>query len=175
MQYLLMAMLGKGPAHGYQLKRQVDALLPPGARPVNIGQVYGTLRRLARDGLVTGRRVGEDGHIGKTVYELAEAGREQLRRWFESADESERSRDDLYSRIVLAAESGLADPARLIDRQRRAHLQALRDLHLHTTLGAGGAAGLGRLLVEGAALRIEAELKWLDLCERALTGVKVSP
>ena len=174
MQYLLLAMLGRGPAHGYQLKQQVDALLPPGSRPVNIGQVYGTLGRLARDGLVTGRAVGQEGRPEKTVYELAEAGREQLRRWFDSFEDSEPSRDDLYSRIALAAESGLADPVRLIDRQRRTRLQALRGLHTHTTLGAAP-AGLKGLLLEGAALRIEAELKWLDLCERALTGVKGSP
>jgi DNA-binding PadR family transcriptional regulator len=170
MQYLLMAMLEKGAAHGYQLKQRVDALLPPGARPVNIGQVYGTLGRLARDGSVTGRVAGREGGPERTVYELTDAGREQLRRWFDSGEDSEPSRDGLYSRVVLAAQSGLADPARLIDRQRRSRLQALRELHRQATLGGGVPAGLDRLLAEGAALRIEAELKWLDLCEQALTG-----
>jgi hypothetical protein len=66
---------------------------------------------------------------------------------------------------VLARAAGIADPLELIDRQRAAYMQALRDLDGLATDGDDAAA----LLVEGAALHLEADLKWLDLCEQRMT------
>ena len=60
----------------------------------------------------------------------------------------------------------LADPAELIARQRAAYLRALGELERVLT---GGAAGATALVVEGAALHLEADLKWLDRCEEVLT------
>ena len=75
-----------------------------------------------------------------------------------------RLRDEFFLKLVLAADAGVADPRTLIERQRREYLQALRDL-------AGVAPNgnvAGSLLVEGAALHLEADLKWLDLCQERL-------
>ena len=65
---------------------------------------------------------------------------------------------------MLARAAGIADPLELIDRQRAAYLQALRDLD---DVAAGDE--IAALLVEGAALHLEADLKWLDLCEQRMT------
>ena len=66
---------------------------------------------------------------------------------------------------MLARAAGIADPLELIDRQRTAYLQALRELDDVATQDETAA-----LLVEGAALHLEADLKWLDLCERRMTN-----
>ena len=72
-----------------------------------------------------------------------------------------------FIKLVLAKAAGIADPLELIDRQRGAYLQALRSLDDVAAQANGD--DTAALLVEGAALHLEADLKWLDLCERRLT------
>jgi hypothetical protein len=70
-------------------------------------------------------------------------------------------------KLVLAHAAGLTDPAELLERQRAAVLQELRDLNdLIVTPGRDGAAT--QLLIEGAALHLQADLRWIDLCEDRL-------
>jgi hypothetical protein len=73
-------------------------------------------------------------------------------------------------KIVMAAATGLADPVELVNRQRAAYLQALRDLQgLAVRLGSGAKPG-ELLVVEGAALHLEADLKWLDAADEYFTS-----
>ncbi|CUU53592.1 Virulence activator alpha C-term [Parafrankia irregularis] len=51
----LLALLAERPMYGYQLRAEFEARTGS-TWPLNIGQVYTTLRRLERDGLVVGER-----------------------------------------------------------------------------------------------------------------------
>jgi DNA-binding PadR family transcriptional regulator len=75
----LLAILAEGPVHGYGLKLEFDAATAD-VWPLNPGQVYTTLGRLERDGLV----VFELDDEGQKVYELTDAGRDELLRWFDT-------------------------------------------------------------------------------------------
>ena len=165
MRFPLLALLAGGPAHGYELKQameqQFGAVLPP----LNAGQIYTTLSRLERDGLVTDDAVAQNGRPNKRVYRLTDKGRLELSGWVADSTPQPRLKDDFFIKLVLARAAGIADPHELIDRQRTAYLQALRDLDDVATHDETAA-----LLVEGAALHLEADLKWLDLCERRMTN-----
>lgn len=164
----LLALLACGPAHGYELKRDFEAAFGTVWGPLNIGQVYTTLARLERDGLVAAREVEQDDRPNKRVYELTGAGREELQIWLSEPAVRPRVRDDFAIKLVLAGLAGLADPAALIERQRAEYLQALRDLDaLQARLGAR-ATTAERLILEGSALHLEADLKWLDAAEDTL-------
>ena len=80
-RYGLLALLERGPTHGYQLRTDFDSVTGD-AWPLNIGQVYSTLSRLERDGLVT--PAGED-EQGRARYAITAAGRAELLDWFASA------------------------------------------------------------------------------------------
>ncbi len=167
MRYPFLAVLAQGAAHGYELKQALEhrfgALLPP----LNAGQVYTTLARLERDGLVRGNDVPDDAR-NKRVYELTEAGRERLLEWVRTPVSGPKLKDEFFMKLVLAGDVPGAPEARtLIDRQRAQYLQALRDLgELQRSLDAGSDAA--SLLVDGAALHVEADLRWLELCEQRL-------
>ena len=92
----------------------------------------------------------------------------ELRGWVADATPAARLRDDFFVKLVLARAAGIADPLELIDRQRAAYLQALRDLDDVAAQANGDETAA--LLVEGAALHLEADLKWLDLCEQRMTN-----
>ena len=164
MRFPLLALLANGPAHGYELKQAMEQQFGSVLPPLNAGQIYTTLSRLERDGLVNDDPVAQNGRPNKRVYQLTEAGRMELRGWVADATPAARLRDDFFVKLVLARAAGIADPLELIDRQRGAYLQALRELDDVAT----GDDEISALLVEGAALHLEADLKWLDLCEQRM-------
>jgi DNA-binding PadR family transcriptional regulator len=167
MRFPLLALLAGGPAHGYELKTQLEQRFGSVLPPLNAGQIYTTLSRLQRDGLVDDDAVAQNGRPNKRVYRLTAEGQSELDRWVADATPSPRLKDDFFMKLVLARASGIADPLQLIDRQRGAYLQALRELDdVAASLDGDDTAAL---LVEGAALHLEADLKWLDLCERRMT------
>jgi DNA-binding PadR family transcriptional regulator len=167
MRFPLLALLANGPAHGYELKQALEQRFGAVLPPLNAGQVYTTLARLQRDGLVDDDAVAQNGRPNKRVYRLTSDGQAELDRWIEDATPSPRLKDDFFIKLVLARAAGIADPLALIDRQRGAYLQALRELDDIAAQANGDSTAA--LLVEGAALHLEADLKWLDLCERRMT------
>jgi DNA-binding PadR family transcriptional regulator len=166
-RFLFLALLGAGPAHGYDLKRAYDAQFGAIWGPLNIGQVYTTMARLARDGFVTHTTVTQGDRPDKKVYEITAAGRAALAGWMGEADDVPAVKSDFVLKLVAARLTG-GDPAPILARQRQRYLQSLRDLDALAPNGDGDGDGVQALLVEGAALHLDAELRWLDLCERRL-------
>ena len=172
MKFPILAMLASSPAHGYELKQQLEHHFGAALPPLNTGQIYTSLARLERDGLVDADRVAQDSRPNKRVYRLTAQGQAALDEWVTQPTPGTRLRDEFFMKLVLAGRAGIADPRVLIERQRGAYLQALRDLdHLS---GAANGDWAESLLIEGAALHLEADLKWLALCEDRLTS-EVTP
>jgi DNA-binding PadR family transcriptional regulator len=167
MRFPLLALLTDGPAHGYDLKRRLEEGFGSALPPVNAGQIYTTLARLERDGLVEAERVAQDGRPNKRVYELTAQGREAVAAWIVEPTGGTRLKDEFFTKLVVAGTTGLADPASLIERQRAEYLRALRAVEDLARRENGNVTAA--LLYEGAALHLEADLKWLALCERRLT------
>src|SRR5919112_732787 len=80
--HVLLGVLAAGPAHGYELKREHD-LRFPSAKPLAFGQVYATLARLERDGLVEPVASSQGGGPERTAYALTEGGRQALASWLD--------------------------------------------------------------------------------------------
>src|SRR5215218_513696 len=171
MRHPLLALLANGPAHGYELKQAMEQQFGSVLPPLNAGQIYTTLSRLERDDLVQDNAVEQNGRPNKRVYDLTEKGRAELAGWIGDATPATRLKDDFFMKLILARAAGIADPLELIARQRAAYLQALRELDDINANGDETAA----LLVEGAALHLEADLKWLDLCEQRMGVDRWSP
>jgi DNA-binding PadR family transcriptional regulator len=165
-RHAVLALLADQPAHGYEIKRGLEERFGSVVAPLNAGQVYTTLQRLQRDELVADDAVAQSGRPDKRVYRLTEAGQEALEEWLGAPSAPTRLRDDFFMKLVFAQSLGLADPAELIARQREAYLRSLGELE--RVLADGGADGTTALVVEGAALHLEADLKWLDRCEEVL-------
>src|SRR5260370_18953993 len=97
----LLGLRAEEPLHGYEVKNRFEAMLG-GTWEVNIGQVYTTLQRLERDGLV--RPAGERGDRGKLLYELSDSGRKALDEWLAQPEAGPpEPREDIYLKLLLAA------------------------------------------------------------------------
>lgn len=167
MKYALLALLANGITHGYELKRGFERLFGPAWPPINVGQIYSTLARLERDGLVMSHEVEQDRRPDKRVYQLTEEGQAALAHWTAAPVEGAHLKDEFFMKLVLASLAG-TDPMQLLDRQRSKYLQLLRDLD--TLSLETESTSPAQLLIEGAILHLQADLKWLDRCEERLNG-----
>jgi DNA-binding PadR family transcriptional regulator len=167
----LLTLLAREPMHGYQLRSEFDAAT--GATwPLNIGQVYTTLSRLERDGLV--EPAGE--FDGRVTYQITDAGRGAVQAWFEAPVAREgRPRDELAIKLALALTAPGVDVHQVIQIQRTATLRSLQEL---TRLkgGADPVADAAWLLVlEAMIFQAEAEVRWLDHCETRIAALPARP
>ena len=167
-KYGLLGLLAKEPRHGYELKAAFEELLG-GSWPLNIGQVYSTLGRLERDDLVEAEVVAQDPLPDRKVYSITEAGRDDLRQWMdEPMQPPVRLRDELFLKVLLQSCLAGNDPRPLIARQRQRNFQTLAELASVRSDRSVDPSTV--LLVDGVMLHIEADLKWLELCEDQLNA-----
>ena len=161
----LLALLSDGPTHGYQLKHDFEARTG-GAWLLNVGQVYTTLQRLERDGLVA--PAGEEGDE-RRVFRITDAGREAIDAWYaEPVVASAPPRDELAIKVLLALAADEVDVRGVLQRQRTATLEQLQE---YTRLKRQADVDEDLpwvLLLDALILKAEAEVRWLDLCEARL-------
>src|SRR5438128_1283555 len=159
----LLALLERGPSHGYSLRAAFDAAT--GATwPLNVGQVYTTLDRLERDGLVV--QDGEPDDDGRIAYRITEAGQAELHGWFGSPVHGQSGRDGLSIKLALAVTTPGVDVPGVVQTQRAATMRSLQDLtRLKLRAGADDADLAWSLVLESLVFRAEAEIRWLDHCE----------
>lgn len=169
-RHSLLALLEHGPRYGYALKGEFEAATGQ-MWPLNDGQVYTTLARLERDGLVQ----VETADDGQKVYRLTAAGRVELDGWFlQAVGRQAVPRQELAIKLIFAARSQTADVHAVIQHQRAATMRSLQEL---TRLkGEEGTDDLvWTLTLDGLLFQGEAEIRWLDLCEARLSGAAPAP
>jgi DNA-binding PadR family transcriptional regulator len=168
-KHALLALLERRPLHGYGLKSEFEARLGQ-AWPLNIGQVYTTLGRLERDGLVAPERAGDDGG-DRRAWRITGPGRAALAEWFSTpVPRDDLARDELLVKVVAALDGGTERAVGVIRAQRTAVLELLQR-HTRARADASRRGDLPQLLA--ADLKIasaEAEAAWLDRCEARVTG-----
>ena len=166
----LLALLERGPMYGYQLRSEFEASTGS-TWPLNIGQVYTTLARLERDGLV--EQAGAPDAEGRTTYRITEAGRRELAEWFASpVERRQRPRDELAIKLALAVTTPGVDVAAVMQAQRTATLRSLQEL---TRLKASADEQLDAawlLVLESMIFQAEAEVRWLDHTEVRLAEMR---
>ncbi|MEM7199408.1 MAG: PadR family transcriptional regulator [Planctomycetota bacterium] len=165
-RHSLLALLAEQPAHGYGLKSEFEANTG-GTWPLNVGQVYTTLRRLERDGLV--EPVGAEAHDGRQTWRITRAGRQELTSWFATPIASEPpSRDELAIKVLLAVSTDQKDVSGLLQAQRVATMERLQSYTRHKRHADPTRELPWLLLLDALIVQAEAEIKWLDLCEARL-------
>lgn len=165
MRMPLLALLATEPAHGYELKSQLERIFGEAYPAPNIGQIYVTLQRLERDGLVCSQAVMQTTRPNKRVYELTDAGREAVADWVDKASDGQRVHDGFFMKLALSQLAGTSDRLGLISRQRCHCLAQIRSLSLLATVAD---RRIPRLLIEGAMLHLQADLDWLQRCQEEL-------
>jgi DNA-binding PadR family transcriptional regulator len=164
-QEVVLAMLAKEPSYGYQLRARLQQALGPAGDAMNAGQIYVTLSRLEKLGLVACERAtGLPDRPERKVYALTAAGQQRVAAWIADVGWPGPGLAEFHLKLIAAAAARLADPVAIVDAQRRELLRRLRDAQRAAM--AEPDRSDAALLLEGIVLRLQADLRWLEACER---------
>ncbi len=168
----LLALLASGPRHGYQLRAEFEERTA-GIWPLNVGQVYSTLERLERDGMVLG---GEADSEGRRAFELTPAGREELTRFLlEPQGDEAPARDGLMLKVLIAIATQGIDALQVVQAERSSRMGALQARRrAYRDAGVNGHLAAG-LAFDALITRTESELRWLDICEERILDRRRNP
>jgi len=159
----LLGLLEREPSHGYDLKRDYDAYFGRG-KPLPFGQVYATLSRLARDGMVEPKDAEPGAGPDRKRYAITGRGVTEVEAWLaEPAEAEPHLQTVLFAKVVLALMLGRSAEGYL-DIQRAAHLQRMREL---TEIKRKGSL-VDVLLADHALFHLEADLRWIDMTSARL-------
>ena len=165
--YVLLGLLSAGPRHGYDLKRAFDEKFGHD-RPLHYGQVYSTMSRLLKNGLVEVDGVESGGGPERKRYAITDAGITDVERWLATPEPPEPYlQSTLYTKVVLALLTH-RDAAEILDTQRSEHLRSMRIL---TDRKRGGDFA-DQLVCDHALFHLEADLRWLELTAARLDKLK---
>lgn len=166
-KHSLLALLSEGPRYGAALRSEFEARTG-GTWPLNVGQVYTTLGRLERDGLVV--RAGEEGEDDTTIrYAVTDAGRAEVARWWvEPVDRTSTPRQELAIKLALAVTVPAVDVTHLVQVQRHATMRHLQELTRLKRADPAPDLAWG-LVLDNLIFTAEAELRWLDHVEARVT------
>ncbi|GAA3374994.1 PadR family transcriptional regulator [Streptomyces sannanensis] len=156
--HTLLGLLESGPRHGYDLKRAFDEKFGHD-RPLAYGQVYATMSRLLKNGLVEVEAIEAGDGPERKRYAVTEAGVTDVASWLATAEKPEPYlQSTLYTKVVLALLTGRS-AAQLLDTQRAEHLRLMRELTRRKQSGDLA----DQLICDHALFHLEADVRWLEL------------
>lgn len=165
-KHSLLALLQGGAMYGAQLRQEFEHRTG-GTWPLNVGQVYTTLGRLERDGLV--ESTGAADEEGRIAYQLTAAGRDEVQQWWTiPVGREQMPRNELAIKLALAVTLPGVDVQRIVQTQRTATMTHLRDL-TRLKRGVDGEDLAWELVLESLIFADEAEVRWLDHVEARIS------
>jgi DNA-binding PadR family transcriptional regulator len=164
-RHALLALLSEGPTYGLRLQQEFESRTGE-VWPLNVGQVYTTLQRLERDGLVESEETEGDGP--QKGLRITPAGISELADWLETPpDMTLPPRDELVIKVLMAMRIPGVDVQDIVQTHRR-HLVETMQRYTHLKADASDQdVGLA-LVVDAEIFRLEGVIRWLDAADARL-------
>lgn len=175
-RYAVLGFLVQRPRHGYELRAAFEALVGGEENwDVKPAQIYSTLNRLEKGGLVVMETLEQDAGPEKRIYAITTEGTKTLEEWFTEGIAADHQRDEFFIKLMVGMISGAADPYQLIQTQRS---YLFKELHkvIAQRKRCDPKRELARmLLLDKASMYLEADLRWLEMTEGRLDEIKRQP
>jgi DNA-binding PadR family transcriptional regulator len=165
-RHALLALLSEGPKYGLQLREEFEARTGE-VWPLNVGQVYTTLQRLERDGLVESDDASEDGRekTQQNIFRITAEGQQELVGWLRTPpDLSAPPRDELVMKVLVAIRVPGTDVPDVIQVHRRYLVELMQQWTRIKEAEAESDLSLA-LVVDAELFRLDAVIRWLDAAD----------
>jgi DNA-binding PadR family transcriptional regulator len=161
-RHAVLALLSEGPKYGLQLRQEFEARTGE-VWPLNVGQVYSTVQRLERDGLVESD--GTDDAGPQKMFHITPAGEEELAPWLRTPpDLSAPPRDELVIKVLIAISTPSVDVAEVVQTHRRYLVQLMQEWTRLKEYAADRDLAFA-LVVDAELFRLDAVIRWLDAAD----------
>jgi DNA-binding PadR family transcriptional regulator len=159
-RHALLALLREGPKYGLQLRQEFEERTGE-VWPLNVGQVYTTLQRLERDGLVDADDATE-GDGPQRTFRLTDAGTAELDEWLRTPpDMASPPRDELVIKVLVALRLPDVDVRALVQVHRRQLVELMQQYTRLKEDATDEEIGLV-LVVDSEIFRLDSLIRWLD-------------
>jgi DNA-binding PadR family transcriptional regulator len=164
-RHALLALLSEGPKYGLQLREEFEARTGE-VWPLNVGQVYTTLQRLERDGLVESDGSADEG--SQKGFRITGAGAAELAAWLRTPpDLSAPPRDELVIKVLVAMRLPGTDVHEVIQAHRRYLVELMQQWTRIKEDEASYDVSLA-LVVDAELFRLDSVIRWLDSADGRL-------
>ena len=171
-RHALLALLSEGPKYGLRLREEFEAGTGE-VWPLNIGQVYTTLQRLERDGLIESDDDEQDGPQKR--FKITAEGEGELAAWLRTPpDLSSPPRDELVIKVLVALRVPGTDAREVIQAHRRYLVELMQQWTRIKEADAGRDLVPG-LAVDAELFRLDAVVRWLDAADGRIKRAAVEP
>jgi DNA-binding PadR family transcriptional regulator len=172
-RHALMALLSEGPKYGLQLRHEFEERTGE-VWPLNVGQVYTTLQRLERDGLIESE--GEDEAGTQKSFRLTADGGAALDAWLRTPpDLSSPPRDEFVIKVLVASRVPGVDVHDVIQTHRRHVVELMQDWTRVKRAAGPDEVNLA-LVVDAELFRLDSVVRWLNVADARLRrGIAQAP
>jgi DNA-binding PadR family transcriptional regulator len=171
-RHAVLALLSEGPKYGLQLREEFEARTGE-VWPLNVGQVYTTLQRLERDGLVESDDTEAAGP--QKGFRITAEGAAELAEWLRTPpDLSSPPRDELVMKVLVAVRVPGVDVHEVIQAHRR-YLVELMQQWTRIKEDEGESDMALALVVDAELFRLDAVVRWLDTADGRLKRAAADP
>ncbi len=171
-RHALLALLSEGPKYGLQLRQEFEARTGE-VWPLNVGQVYTTLQRLERDGLVESDDAADEGP--QKGFHITAEGETELAHWLRTPpDQSAPPRDELVIKVLVATQIPGVDVHEVIQSHRRYLVELMQQWTRLKEDEAEFDLSLA-LVVDAELFRLDSVIRWLDAADGRIKRVGLEP
>jgi DNA-binding PadR family transcriptional regulator len=171
-RHALLALLSEGPKYGLQLRQEFEARTGE-VWPLNVGQVYTTLQRLERDGLVESD--DDDPEGPQKGFRITSEGQQELDHWLRTPpDLSMPPRDELTMKVLVALQVPGVDVREVIQVHRRYVVEVMQQWTRLKEDEARFDLNFA-LVVDSELFRLDAVVRWLDAADGRMKRAGVDP
>jgi DNA-binding PadR family transcriptional regulator len=162
-RHALLGLLSEEPKHGLLLQQEFEEQTSE-VWPLNVGQVYITLQRLERAGLVESEGESEDAGPRKR-FTITSAGADELQEWLRTPpSEIPPPRDELLIKVLISLRVPGADVHEIVQVHRRHILESMQHFWRLKQEMTADEIGLA-LIVDAEMFRLEGIVRWLDAAD----------
>jgi DNA-binding PadR family transcriptional regulator len=171
-RHALLALLSEGPKYGLQLREEFEARTGE-VWPLNVGQVYTTLQRLERDGLVESDDAAQDGP--QKAFRITAEGETELAGWLRTPpDMSGPPRDELVMKVLVAMRVPGTNVHDVIQVHRRYLVELMQQWTRIKEAEADSDLSLA-LVVDAELFRLDSVIRWLDAADGRIKRAAAYP
>jgi DNA-binding PadR family transcriptional regulator len=172
----ILGLLAQRPRHGYELHDAFEAMMGGEDNwDIKPAQVYATLTRLEKQGLVMEEGRGQSGGPEKFIYTLTPAGLNELQAWFAQPALNDHHQSEFFVKLMVSLVIKNGDPRKLIYTQRAGLYQQLHQITAQRSRVDPRSELAYILLLDQAVMHLEADLRWLDMIEARLDEIRQQP
>lgn len=171
-KFALLGILSQQERHGYDLKSAFDDRVGD-FWSLNYGQIYSTLDRLEREGMVEWHEEPQERRPDRKIYRITPKGRRELEEWLtEPVGRARALRDELFIKLLFLDPSNPEPIVNLIQEQKRVYLRHMQKLTQRkyelSKRPDRSDAMMTELLIDAALFHAEADIRWITMTEEKL-------